>query len=103
MNKPANRPGTPVEPRRARTVSITASVAAIIVAIVFGFIFDDDSLYHWWASGILGVIALAAAIRAKSIGLGALAVVAALSPPILMFGSWLVFTAYHLATGTTPA
>ena len=54
MNMPANRPGTPVEPRRARTISITASVAA-------------------------------------------------LSPPILMFGSWLVFTAYHLATGTTPA
>ncbi|MFD5868879.1 hypothetical protein ACFWGD_09750 [Corynebacterium sp. NPDC060344] len=87
----------------ARTVSLVASAAAIIIAIVFGFFVDDDALYHWWASGILGVIALVAAIRAKSIGLGVLAVVAAFSPAILMFGSWLIFTAYHMISGTTPA
>lgn len=80
----------------ARTTSFVASAAAIVIAILAGFVFGDTRLFHWWACAALGIVALVAAVRAKSARLGVLAIVAGLAPLLLMFGSWFAVTVWHV-------
>lgn len=89
--------GPATQPRGGtHAVSLVASAAAIVIAILAGFVFGDTRLFHWWACAALGIVALVAAVRAKSARLGVLAIVAGLAPLLLMFGSWFAVTVWHV-------
>lgn len=68
----------------------------ILIAVVAGLIIGDDGLYHWGVCFALGILAIILAVKARSSLWTGLGVFSAVLPPILMFGSWIVYTLLNI-------